>query len=65
LDEEALLGVIREHLTEREAEVLWLRCVEKVPMSTITEVLDIRQASGARGVLQTARRKLKVVLGRD
>jgi RNA polymerase sigma-70 factor (ECF subfamily) len=65
LDEEALIDLIREHLTEREAEVLWLRCIERMPLNTVTEVLDIRQASGARGVLQTARRKLKAVLQQE
>jgi RNA polymerase sigma-70 factor (ECF subfamily) len=61
--EEGLLDVIARHLTAQEQEVLWLRCLEKMPVPEITRVLGITQASGARGVLQTARRKLRAALG--
>lgn len=64
LDEEAILGIIRECLTDQEQDVLWLRCYEEMPMDEITMVLRIDQASGARGVLQTARRKLRPALVR-
>jgi RNA polymerase sigma factor (sigma-70 family) len=62
LDEQALLRLIHEHLDPTEQEALWLRCVEGMPVVAITEVLDIDAASGARGVLQQARRKLRAAL---
>jgi RNA polymerase sigma factor (sigma-70 family) len=62
LDEEALLQMIHEHLEPREQEALWLRCYENMPIDAITEVLKIGQASGARGILQQARRKLRAAL---
>lgn len=61
--EEGLLLVIAQHLTAQEQEVLWLRCLEKMPVPEITRVLGITQASGARAVLQNARRKLRAALG--
>jgi RNA polymerase sigma-70 factor (ECF subfamily) len=61
-DEEALLDLIRRHLDQKEQEALWLRCFEKVPVGTITMLLGIRHASGARAVLQSARRKLRAAL---
>jgi RNA polymerase sigma factor (sigma-70 family) len=65
LDEEALLGLMKTHLAPQEQEVLWMRCVRRMPLDTITQVLEIRQASGARGVLQSARRKLRAALARE
>lgn len=64
LDEEALLDLIREELDATEQEALWLRCVEGMAVESITEVLDVREASGARGVLQRARRKLRAAIDR-
>lgn len=62
LGEEALLELIRETLSPQEQEVIWLRCFERMPVDGITRMLGIQQASGARGVLQSARRKLRAVL---
>ena len=62
LDEEALLRLIQEHLDPEEQEVLWLRCFERMPIDLITQTLRIRQASGARGVLQRARRTLRAAI---
>jgi RNA polymerase sigma-70 factor (ECF subfamily) len=62
LGEEALLKVIRETLTPEEQEVIWMRCFERMPVEAITQMLGIEQASGARGVLQSARRKLRAAL---
>jgi DNA-directed RNA polymerase specialized sigma24 family protein len=45
--------------------VLWLRCFEKVPVDEITRMLGITEASGARGVLQRARRRLRAALAED
>lgn len=61
-DERSLLAMIREHLTPVEQEAIWMRCVERMPLPAITRVLSIEQRSGARGVLQQARRKLKAAM---
>lgn len=61
-DERSLLTMIREHLTPIEQEAIWMRCVERMPLPAITRVLSIEQRSGARGVLQQARRKLKAAM---
>jgi RNA polymerase sigma-70 factor (ECF subfamily) len=61
--EAELLALIRGRLSTQEQDALWLRCIEKMPVDTITRVLGIPQASGARAVLQNARRKLRSALG--
>jgi RNA polymerase sigma-70 factor (ECF subfamily) len=61
-DEEAVLNLLRRHLDKKEQEALWLRCIEKVPVDTITQLLGIEHATGARAVLQSARRKLRAAL---
>jgi RNA polymerase sigma-70 factor (ECF subfamily) len=60
--EEELLALIRVSLDEVEQQALWLRCFEKVPVDEITKLLGIEEASGARGVLQRGRRKLRAAL---
>lgn len=61
--EDAVLEAIREGLEPHEQDALWLRAVERVPVDEITKLLGLEGASGARGVLQSARRKLKARLG--
>lgn len=66
-DEQArdtLLATIRECLDHTEQRAIWLRAVERMPVDEITSVLQLDSASGARGVLQTARRKLRAALGK-
>ena len=63
-EEEAVMSAIRDVLDAREQEVLWLRAVERLPVDEITRLMQLRGASGARGVLQTARRKLRAALDR-
>jgi len=62
-EESAVLEAIRESLEPVEQDALWLRAVECVPVDEITRLLGITSASGARGVLQAARRKLRARLG--
>ena len=62
LAEEELLELIQRCLDPVEQQALWLRCFEKMPVDEITKVLAITEASGARGVLQRARRKLRAAL---
>jgi RNA polymerase sigma-70 factor (ECF subfamily) len=65
LDQEAVLRLIKDNLASQEQDVLWLRCFHRMPVETITQVLGIDTASGARGVLQNARRKLRIALMRN
>ena len=60
--EDALLHMIHRTLEPLEQRALWLRAVEKLPVETISETLGLTNHSGARGVLQTARRKLRAAL---
>lgn len=62
LDEEAVLELIEKYLDPVEQKALWLRCFEKTPVDTITQVLGIEGPSGARAVLQRGRRKLRTAL---
>ena len=61
-EEERMLNLIRTALEPQEQKALWLRCFENVPVGEITQLLDIGSTSGARAVLQKARRKLRVAL---
>lgn len=63
--EETLLAeLVDACLDETERKALWLRTSERMPVEEITKLLGIDQRSGARGVLQSARRKLKAELER-
>ncbi len=64
LDEEEVLNLIRMHLDPIEREALWLRCYEGMPVDEITRLLRIDAATGARSVIQRARRKLRAILRR-
>lgn len=64
-DEERLRQLMIEHLDESEREALWLRCFERMPVDEIGEVMRLATASGARGLLQRARRKLRSALERE
>jgi RNA polymerase sigma-70 factor (ECF subfamily) len=59
---EHLEELVRTTLDQQERDALWLRCYEGLPVETITRRLGIREASGARAVLQRARRKLRAAL---
>ena len=61
-DEQRLIALIESTLDAVERKVLWLRCHERMPVDQITAVLKIESASGARGILQRARRKLKAAM---
>jgi RNA polymerase sigma-70 factor, ECF subfamily len=64
MDAARLKALVRESLETREQQALWLRCEEGLPVETITEMLGLDSTSGARGLLQTARRKLRAALAR-
>jgi len=61
--EERIYNLMITALEPLERWTLWLRCFERMPVDEITRVLRIEQASGARGILQKARRKLSAALG--
>ena len=61
-NEETLLALVNSVLTPDERLAVWLRYVEGLPVDEITRRLESRLATGARGVLQTARRKLRAAL---
>jgi RNA polymerase sigma-70 factor (ECF subfamily) len=58
-DEQEILALVRRVLDPTEQSALWLRVFERMPVDEITRRLGIGGASGARGVLQSARRKLR------
>jgi len=59
-----VLELMKRHLDEHERAALWMRCYEGMDVGEITDALELDSASGARGLLQTARRKLRAALGR-
>lgn len=62
---ERVTRAIDDVLGPLERKVVWLRAQEGLPIDEITRLLGIEGASGARGVLQSARRKLRAELGGD
>jgi RNA polymerase sigma-70 factor (ECF subfamily) len=60
--EERLLELISKTLDPLEQKALWLRCIERFPVDELTEMLQVDSKTGARGVLQRARRKLRKAL---
>lgn len=63
--EERILSLVKATLDPLEQKAIWLRCFERMPVDDITQLLGIEGSSGARGMLQTARRKLKAALEED
>jgi RNA polymerase sigma factor (sigma-70 family) len=49
-------------LDTTEQRAIWLRYSERLPVEEITAILNLDQKTGARAVLQRARRKLKSAL---
>ena len=62
--EETILQMMRDHLDPLEQDALWLRCYERLPVEQITRMLNLDSPSGARGLLQNARRKLRAGMAR-
>lgn len=65
LDEQQLRQLLFDHLDNEEREALWLRCFERMPVDEITRTMGLRSASGARGLIQRARRKLRQALAME
>jgi RNA polymerase sigma-70 factor (ECF subfamily) len=64
-EQAALLALVQLHLDPQEQRAVWMRCNERMPVDEITRVLGLKTATGARGLLQTARRKLKAARERQ
>ncbi len=60
-----VLSAMNEALAPLERRALWLRAGEGMHVEEITRLLRLDGASGARSLLQTARKKLHAVLGRE
>jgi RNA polymerase sigma-70 factor (ECF subfamily) len=61
-EERRVREVASRVLDVTEQRAVWLRYSERLPVDEITLLLDLDQKSGARAVLQRARRKLKAAL---
>jgi len=61
-DEQEVIALVADCLDGVEQQAIRLRCFEKMPVDTITVALDIKESTGARAVLQRARRKLRAAL---
>jgi RNA polymerase sigma-70 factor (ECF subfamily) len=59
---ERITRLMDEILDPEERLALWMRCEERLPVDEITRRLGVSTASGARGLLQTARRKLRAAI---
>jgi len=63
-DEERLRRLLMDHLDEDERRALWLRCFERMPVEEIGRVMRLDNVTGARALLQRARRRLRAALER-
>lgn len=59
---ERLLALMNEVLDPVERKAVWLRYTERMPVEAITTALSLDGKSGARGLLQRARRKLRAAI---
>jgi RNA polymerase sigma-70 factor (ECF subfamily) len=64
IENERIRDAIDSTLDDEEKLTVVLRYWEGLPIDEVTRLAGIQGSSGARGVLQTARRKLRVALGR-
>jgi len=62
MEEDRMLALLNEALDPIERQAVWLRCYEGMPVPEITRILGVTDQSGARGLLQRARRKLRAAL---
>ncbi len=59
------LDLLARHLEPDEQAAMVLRYFECMPIAEITRILGLTQASGARGLLQAAKRKLRRILAAE
>ncbi len=65
LAEQDLWNLVGTCLDQTEQDALHMRCIEGLAVDAITEILQIESTSGARGILQRARRKLRAALAKS
>jgi RNA polymerase sigma-70 factor (ECF subfamily) len=63
--EDRVLEAVNESLEDLERTALWLKCFEGASVEEITRLLRLDNVSGARSLLQKARRKLRAALERS
>lgn len=63
-DEQWLLRTIQSELEPDEQQAIWLRCIERMGIDDVTRVMQLENVTGARTVLQRARKKLRAALER-
>ena len=61
---EDAMQLVSEELDPLEQRAVWLRCFDELPVEEITRELGLDSRSGARGLLQNARRKLRAAMER-
>lgn len=61
-EQAAVLAAMNEALDLDERTALWLRAHEEMPVEEISRLLELPGPSGARALLQRARRKLRAAL---
>jgi RNA polymerase sigma-70 factor, ECF subfamily len=61
---QSLRRLIQESLDETEARVMTLHYVEELPLDSITRLLGLQNASGAKAYVVSARRKLERIAER-
>ncbi len=61
-EEDRLLALVQRVLEPTERVAIWLRCVECKAVNEITRTLGLGNETGARALLQRARRKLRLAL---
>jgi RNA polymerase sigma-70 factor, ECF subfamily len=61
---ESLRRLIQESLDDTEAKVMTLHYVEELPLDSITRLLGLENASGAKAYVVSARRKLERIAER-
>jgi RNA polymerase sigma-70 factor, ECF subfamily len=59
IESEKLVDLAMRVLDEEERKAIWFRYVDLMSVDQITAVLKLDQKSGARAILQRARRKLR------
>jgi RNA polymerase sigma-70 factor (ECF subfamily) len=62
IESRRLIDAAARVLDPIEQRAVWLRYSERMPVDDITTLLNLDQKSGARAVLQRARRKLRTAL---
>lgn len=65
IEDAGVRAAIEETLDDEEKLAVMLRYWEGLPVDEITRLAGLRGSTGARGVLQTARRKLRAKLARS